>query len=135
MSAQGISTARGLPRHGGRRTNWPALIFFLAPTVIAFLVFCTIPDAEAAAREAYRVLAPSGQLLFFEHVVSPKVGVRRWQERIDPLWTKLACGCHLTRDTTRTFRDAGFRFTDLDAFEHPKIPALASAMIRGSATR
>lgn len=104
-------------------------------TVVACLVFCTIPDTASAAREMHRVLRPGGDLLFFEHVVHPRAGVRRWQERLDPLWTKLACGCHLTRDTTQVFRDAGFRFRELDAFEHPKIPALVNAMIRGSATR
>ncbi|HET7687705.1 MAG TPA: class I SAM-dependent methyltransferase, partial [Candidatus Macondimonas sp.] len=37
-------------------------------TAIACLVFCTIPNADKAARELYRVLKPGGQLLFFEHV-------------------------------------------------------------------
>lgn len=104
-------------------------------TVIACLVFCTIPDTENAAREALRVLKPGGEFLFFEHVAHPRASVRRWQERLNPAWKKLACGCHLNRDTTQTFRDAGFRFVELDAFEHPGVPPLAGAIIRGSATR
>jgi ubiquinone/menaquinone biosynthesis C-methylase UbiE len=104
-------------------------------TVIACLVFCTIPDTQGAAREAFRVLKPGGEFLFFEHVVHPRDNVRRWQQRVNPVWKKLACGCQLDRDTTRTFRDAGFRFVSLDAFEHPKVPALANALIRGKATR
>lgn len=104
-------------------------------TVIACLVFCTIPDTRSAAQEAFRVLKPGGQFLFFEHVAHSRAGVRRWQQRVNPLWRKLACGCELTRDTTSTFRDAGFRFLELDSFEHPKVPALANAVIRGTATR
>lgn len=104
-------------------------------TVIACLVFCTIPDTENAAKEALRVLKPGGQFLFFEHVAHPRESVRRWQDRLNPAWKKLACGCHLNRDTAQTFRDAGFRFVEFDAFEHPGVPSLAGAIIRGSATR
>ncbi|MFZ5723122.1 MAG: class I SAM-dependent methyltransferase [Pseudomonadota bacterium] len=104
-------------------------------TVIACLVFCTIPDVENAAREARRVLKPDGQFLFFEHVAHPRAGVRRWQQRLNPAWKKLACGCHLDRDTAAVFSAAGFRYTEFEAFEHPKVPALAGAIIRGRATR
>lgn len=104
-------------------------------TVIACLVFCTIPDTQTAAREAFRVLKPGGEFLFFEHVAHPQPSIRRWQQRVNPLWKKMACGCELTRDTERTFREAGFRFSEIDNLEHPKVPALANAIIRGCATR
>ncbi|HVL00736.1 MAG TPA: class I SAM-dependent methyltransferase, partial [Dongiaceae bacterium] len=64
-------------------------------TVVACLVFCTIPEPEKAAREAFRVLKPGGRLVFFEHVVSPHQRTRAWQQRLNPVWCKVACGCEI----------------------------------------
>ncbi|EMA05558.1 Methyltransferase domain-containing protein [Haloarcula vallismortis] len=66
--------------------------------VIASMVFCTIPDIEAAMSEIARVLTPGGELRFFEHVIDD--GWRaRVQSALAPLWKRLAGGCHLTRQT------------------------------------
>jgi len=66
--------------------------------VIASMVFCTIPDIESAMSEIARVLRPSGELRFFEHVIDD--GWRaRVQSALAPLWKRLAGGCHLTRQT------------------------------------
>lgn len=66
--------------------------------VVASMVFCTIPDVDAAVSEVARILEPGGELRFFEHVADD--GWRgRIQEVLAPLWERVAGGCQLTRCT------------------------------------
>lgn len=67
--------------------------------VIASMVFCTIPDVDAALDEVTRVLEPGGEFRFFEHVHSDN-SLGRIQDLANPVWRKLAGGCHLNRDTS-----------------------------------
>ncbi len=80
-------------------------------SAVATWVLCTIPDPVAAARELRRVIKPGGLLVFAEHTVSPHAPWRCLQRAADPVWRRVAGGCHLTRDGVRILRDAGF---DLD---------------------
>ncbi|MGH7586968.1 MAG: class I SAM-dependent methyltransferase [Gemmatimonadota bacterium] len=102
-------------------------------TAVAVFVLCTIPDAVQALAEARRVLAPSGRLLFLEHVRAPDPGVERWQRRIQPVWGRLACGCVLARDTERRILEAGFTIEALDRFWLPRVPRIVGRLIRGRA--
>jgi ubiquinone/menaquinone biosynthesis C-methylase UbiE len=82
-------------------------------TVLVTYSLCTITDPAAALTEMRRVLKAGGLLIFCEHGLAPDLSVRRWQERLTPLWSKLAGGCHLDRDVPRLLRQAGFRSDDM----------------------
>jgi len=88
-------------------------------TVITTFTLCTIPDAVAALREMRRVLKPDGVLLFCEHGTAPDASVRRWQDRLTPLWKPLAGGCHLNRDIPALLREGGFRIVDMEQLYLP----------------
>ncbi len=103
--------------------------------VAATLVFCTIPDPEAAAAEVLRVLKPDGALLLIEHVRGPaKGGVSRWQDRLERPWGWFAGGCHPNRDTVATL-GGSFDVSQLRGDSFPgHVPPLVKPLVRGVAT-
>ncbi len=88
-------------------------------TVLLTYTLCTIPDAEPALREMARVLKPDGALLFCEHGAAPDADVRRWQDRLDPVWRRLGGGCHLNRDIPGLIRHGGFEITGMETMYLP----------------
>jgi ubiquinone/menaquinone biosynthesis C-methylase UbiE len=82
--------------------------------VVVTYALCTIRDPVAALNEARRTLAPGGELLFAEHGRSPDPAVRRWQERVTPVWRHVAGGCRLDRDPLAILAEAGFRVQEID---------------------
>lgn len=102
-------------------------------TVVLTFTLCSIADPEAALAEMHRVLAPSGTLLFAEHGAAPDPGVRRHQDRIDPIWTRLAGGCHVNRPIVELITGAGFAVDDLEQAYRPG-PKFVSYVSTGSAT-
>ncbi|MFC0674937.1 class I SAM-dependent methyltransferase [Brachybacterium hainanense] len=77
--------------------------------VICSLALCTIPDAEAALAEVARVLRPSGQFRFVEHVAAPAGSLRgRAQGALRRPWGAIAGGCDPHRDTLARIEAVGF---------------------------
>ena len=83
---------------------------------VASLVLCSVPDQGAALTELRRVIRPGGELRFYEHVRARDERWARRQRLADPVWTRIAGGCHLTRDTERTIAGAGFAIEASDRF-------------------
>lgn len=77
-------------------------------TVVSSLVFCSVADPGRGLEETARVLAPGGELRMLEHVRSSHGLVGWFQDRIQPLWTWAAGGCHPNRRTEATVEAAGF---------------------------
>ncbi|KAJ3830006.1 S-adenosyl-L-methionine-dependent methyltransferase [Lentinula raphanica] len=65
-------------------------------TIISVLTLCSIPSPERVMTLLVRdVLKPGGQVLFYEHVLSPRADVAWWQRFWTPLWRVFLDGCRL----------------------------------------
>lgn len=84
-------------------------------TVLTTYTLCTIAAPETALREMIRVLRPGGRLIFCEHGIAPDAAVRRWQARLNPVWSRLGGGCRLDRDIPGLIERAGFTLDDAAA--------------------
>lgn len=94
-------------------------------TVVCTFTLCSVSEPERVLSEMQRILRPGGKVLFLEHGRSPDAEVAVWQDRIEPVWKRLAGGCHLTRPIGSAFRGAGFEVEPLGQGYLPKAPKFA----------
>lgn len=104
--------------------------------VVCTLVLCSVPNPEASLAEVKRVLRPGGKLVFIEHVCDEqRFGRRLLQRGLEPLWKPLAGGCHLTRRTETTIRQAGFELGEVKRESLRKALPMIRASVRGVALK
>ncbi len=85
-------------------------------TVVATLVFCTIPEPMKALSEIQRVSKPGARLLFFEHVRMEPALLSKTQDLLNPLWEKICDGCQLNRDTLDLIKKSGIEVAQIEAY-------------------
>ncbi|MEO1169583.1 MAG: class I SAM-dependent methyltransferase [Pseudomonadota bacterium] len=104
-------------------------------TVLATFTLCSVQDQAQSLAEARRVLKPGGTMLFCEHGAAPDPKVAKWQRRIEPVWKRIAGGCHLTRPITSAVAQAGFSIVEQDQGYMEKSPRWAGWVEWGEARK
>ena len=98
--------------------------------VIASLVFCTISNTERALDEIDRVLKPTGEFRFLEHVRSEGL-LGQVQDLAAPLWKVIGAGCHLNRETKTIVANSPLEIVDIETLDIGVVPV--KRFIRGRA--
>jgi len=85
-----------------------------ADSVVVTYTLCSVPKTIEALQDMRRVLRPGGELIFCEHGAAPEQSVRRWQDRLTPIWQKAAGGCRLNLQIPTLLEQGGFKIRALD---------------------
>ena len=88
-------------------------------TVLVTYTLCTIPDVVQALSEMSRVLMPEGELIFCEHGLAPDEDVRRWQNRMNPIWKQMGGGFNLNRPIPNLIEQGGFKINNIETMYIP----------------
>ena len=91
-------------------------------TVLTTFTLCSVQDNKQVLSEMRRVLKPGGKILYLEHGRAPDKGPEKWQIRIEPIWKRIAGGCHLHRPVSKLFEAEGFQLSGNDGHYAPKTP-------------
>ncbi|MGK2739263.1 class I SAM-dependent methyltransferase [Tepidicaulis sp. LMO-SS28] len=102
-------------------------------TVLVTFSLCTIPDPHMALEGMRRVLRPGGKLIFCEHGAAPDANVRKWQDRINPVWKAVCGGCNLNREIPTIIGGAGFEVKQMETMYLPSTPRFAGFNYWGTA--
>lgn len=104
-----------------------------ADCAILTYTLCSVAEPAKALAELRRVLKPGAPVFFVEHGRAADPGVARWQNRLNPVWRVIACGCNLNRDTIELMREAGFEVDEVEHFYLRNDPKVVGFHSRGVA--
>ena len=93
--------------------------------VLVTYTMCTIPEVQRANQEIRRVLKDGGKMIFCEHGEAPDQNIRKWQNRINPFWGKLAGGCNINRKIPSLIQESGFDIIEMEEMYLPNTPKIA----------
>ena len=79
-----------------------------------------------------RVLRGDGRLIFVEHGRSPDPRIIQWQNRLTPVWRRIAGGCHLNRPIDRLIEAGEFEIPEMER-GYVSGPRVGSYLYRGVA--
>lgn len=102
-------------------------------TVVSTLVLCSVADVRRVAAEVRRVLRSGGRWLMVEHIAAPRGTCRRrFQSYADPVWKRVAGGCHLQRDPRDALYEAGFIARSVHTREIIGVPTILRSGLFGT---
>lgn len=90
-----------------------------ADTILVTYTLCSVTNVIEALLDMRRVLKPGGELVFCEHGAALDENVRKWQDRLNPVWSKLAGGCNLNRSMPTLLAQGGFKVRTMDTMFLP----------------
>ncbi|MEJ2285168.1 MAG: class I SAM-dependent methyltransferase [Desulfobacterales bacterium] len=90
-----------------------------ADTILVTYTLCSVPNIIEALKDMRRVLKLGGELIFCEHGAAPDENVKKWQERLNPIWSKISGGCNLNRSIPTLLEQGGFKVRTLDTMYLP----------------
>ena len=67
-------------------------------TVLITYTMCSIPNINEALKEIKRVMKADAKFIFCEHGIATDINIVKWKNRINPLCSKLFCGCNINKD-------------------------------------
>lgn len=102
-------------------------------TAVVTYTLCSVNDPMRVLTELRRVLKPTGRVLFLEHGLAHDPTVSTWQNRLNPIWKRLAVGCNLNRPVASTFENAGFQLPQVDHYYLDGVPRAVGYLCRGVA--
>lgn len=104
-------------------------------TVVGTMILCTAANPETVLCEVARVLKPSGQYLFLEHVRNPDPKIARRQDWVQPAWYLFGNGCHCNRDSVETLKRSPLVVEEIRSGQIPHALSIIEAMVTGRARR